>query len=89
MESDPSRAAENDKICMEVCRLSGRFLCFFEIYEQYTSARLRLMHEIHKCFSEDIPEFSRENCIEGWNFLIQKRLKEFLEKSTSRISKEK
>jgi len=31
-------------------------------------------------FPDDIPEFKRESGVEGWNYLIKKSLKAFLEK---------
>jgi hypothetical protein len=53
----------------------------FELYNQSNLIKLRLTHQIQESFPEDIPEFSRERCLEGWTFFIKKSLKEFLEKN--------
>jgi len=42
---------------------------------------LRLTHQVLEDFPEDIPEFSRESGVKGWEFIIQKSLREFLEKT--------
>src|SRR5680860_1689067 len=38
--------------------------------------KLRLTHEGIESFPQDNPDFSRDNCLEGWNFFIRTRLKE-------------
>ncbi|KUG25542.1 hypothetical protein ASZ90_004635 [hydrocarbon metagenome] len=53
----------------------------FELFDQNDKTKLRLTVEILEDFSEDIPEFRRESCINGWNYFIQNRLKEYLEKN--------
>jgi uncharacterized protein YndB with AHSA1/START domain len=52
----------------------------FELIKQNNLTTLKLTHKVLESFSDDIPEFSRESGIEGWNFFIRKRLKEYLEK---------
>jgi len=52
----------------------------FELLNQDDLTKLRLTVEILEDFPEDIPEFKRESCIEGWKYFINNRLKEFLEK---------
>ncbi|UCG53344.1 MAG: SRPBCC domain-containing protein [Candidatus Latescibacterota bacterium] len=52
----------------------------FELFEQNNQTKLKMTHQVKESFPEDIPEFSRESCIEGWTFFVKKRLKEFLEK---------
>ncbi len=37
------------------------------------------VEQMRQWFFENIPEFKRESCIEGWTYFIKKRLKEFLE----------
>ncbi len=58
---------------------SGDSFVEFELSSQNNITKLKLTHNIRENFPEDIPEFSRESCIEGWNFFIRKRLKEYLE----------
>jgi uncharacterized protein YndB with AHSA1/START domain len=56
----------------------------FELFKEDHSTKLRLTAQVLEDFPEDIPEFQRESCIEGWNYFIKKSLKEFLEsKETS------
>ncbi len=50
----------------------------FELFGQGRQARLKLTHEVVESFPEDIPEFSRASCTEGWRYFIQKSLKEYL-----------
>jgi hypothetical protein len=52
----------------------------FELFKQDNLIKLRLTHQVQESFPGDIPEFSRESCVEGWTFFIKKSLKEFLEK---------
>ena len=51
----------------------------FELFKQNNITKLKLTHSMLESFDEDIPEFSRESCIEGWKFFIKKSLKEYLE----------
>jgi len=60
----------------------GESFVMFELLEQNNQTKLRLTYKGIESFPEDIPEFSRESCTEGWNYFIRKSLKEFLEKST-------
>jgi len=60
---------------------SGDSFVMFELFEQENRTKLRLTHEGIESFPKNIPEFSRESCIEGWNYFIRNRLKEFLEKN--------
>jgi hypothetical protein len=41
---------------------------------------LRLTYIVIEKFPEDIPEFTRESGMVGWNYFIRKKLKEYLEK---------
>lgn len=52
----------------------------FELFKQNKGTKLKLIHTVTESFPDDIPEFSRESCIEGWEFFIRKSLKEYLEK---------
>ncbi len=53
----------------------------FELFKQDSGTKLRLTHRVREDFPEDIPEFSRESCVEGWIFFIRKSLTEFLHKN--------
>jgi uncharacterized protein YndB with AHSA1/START domain len=57
----------------------GDSFVVFELFEQDNMTKLRLTHRVVESFPEDIPEFSRESCVEGWTFFIRKSLKEYLE----------
>lgn len=51
----------------------------FELTEENKHVKLRLSHKVVESFPDDIPEFSRESGVQGWNYLIGKSLKEYLE----------
>ena len=50
-----------------------------EIFEESDQVRLRLTMEVLADFPGDIPEFTRESCIGGWNYFIGENLKAYLE----------
>lgn len=56
----------------------GRGYVDFELSAKYDITKLRLTNRIVENFPQDIPEFARESCIAGWEYFINKRLKEFL-----------
>jgi uncharacterized protein YndB with AHSA1/START domain len=58
----------------------GDSFVVFELFKQNQLTKLRLTHQVQESFPDDIPEFSRTSCVEGWTYFIKKRLKEFLEK---------
>ena len=51
----------------------------FELFEQGSSTRLRLTCTVREDFPEDIPEFQGESCAAGWEYFIQKSLREYLD----------
>jgi uncharacterized protein YndB with AHSA1/START domain len=59
----------------------GESTAVFELFEQDGSTKLRLTVLIKESFPEDIPEFTAESCIAGWDFFLRKNLKEYLEKA--------
>ena len=61
--------------------IPGDSFVAFELFKKNDLTMLRLTHQIMESFPEDIPEFSRENGVEGWTFFIRKSLKDFLEKN--------
>ena len=59
---------------------SGDSYVVWELFKEGELTKLKLTVQIEASFPQDIPEFTRESCIGGWDFFIRKRLKEFLEK---------
>lgn len=51
----------------------------FEMFEEQDKTRLKLTTEVVEDFPDEIPEFSSESCIGGWNYLIEENLKRFLD----------
>jgi uncharacterized protein YndB with AHSA1/START domain len=51
----------------------------FELFDEVGKTRLRLTHEGLETFPVDNPDLAIENFNEGWTYLIQKSLKEYLE----------
>ena len=58
----------------------GDSLVTFELFEEGNQTRLKLTHEKIESFGTDNPDFAKENFIEGWNHIIGKSIKEFIEK---------
>ncbi|PCJ82489.1 MAG: ATPase [Bacteroidetes bacterium] len=52
----------------------------FELIEQGKHIKLKLTHKVLDSFPKNIPEFKRESCLEGWNYFIKQRLKNYLDK---------
>ncbi len=57
----------------------GNSYVVFELFKENNLIKLRLTAQVLEDFPQDIPEFKRESCIEGWTYFIKKSLKEFLE----------
>ncbi|NND62671.1 MAG: SRPBCC domain-containing protein [Flavobacteriaceae bacterium] len=51
----------------------------FEIFSEANGSKLKLTNTVTEDFPDDIPEFRRESCEEGWKYFIKQRLKEYLE----------
>lgn len=56
----------------------GEGLVFFELAENEIGALLTVTNKWVGVFPQDIPEFSRESCLGGWEYFINGRLKEYL-----------
>lgn len=56
----------------------GNSLVSFELFAEGDKTRLLLMHECLETFPPH-PAFAKENFAEGWNYIIGKSLKEYLE----------
>ena len=56
----------------------GDSLVTFEIFDRTKGSKLILTHKTIENFPQDIEEFKRESCIEGWHWFIKKNLKQYL-----------
>lgn len=52
----------------------------FELFPQGEKTLLRLTHKGLESFPESNPDFMVKNFVEGWNHIIHKSLKDYLEK---------
>ncbi|MGI9548021.1 MAG: SRPBCC family protein [Flavobacteriaceae bacterium] len=59
--------------------IEGVGIVAFELFEEGNGTLLRLTNEGLHTFPDDIPEFSRESCIGGWEYFIKGNLKNYLE----------
>lgn len=57
----------------------GKSIVTFELFEDGADSKIILTATVLEPFPNNILEFKRENGIDGWNYFIRKRLKEFLE----------
>lgn len=53
----------------------------FEVLPEGSGSRLRVTNEGLETFSLDIPEFSRESCMGGWQYLVQGNLPDYLSRN--------
>ncbi|MEO8399488.1 MAG: SRPBCC domain-containing protein [Ignavibacteriaceae bacterium] len=58
----------------------GNSLVTFELFEEGNKTRLKLTHEGIESFPQDLPDFARESFSDGWDYIIGKSIKEYLEK---------
>ena len=61
---------------------SGESFVSFELSEQNKHTVLQLICEGLENFPNDIPEFTRDSCIAGWNYFIKDRLRIYLQKKS-------
>jgi uncharacterized protein YndB with AHSA1/START domain len=54
----------------------------FELTPAGEGTHLKLTHRGHETFPKDDPVFSREHCVDGWNYFIRQQLKTFLDESS-------
>ena len=59
----------------------GEGMVTFELVEMNERTLLRLTNEGLESFPQDIPEFKRESCVDGWEYFLKKNLKEYLEQA--------
>ena len=77
MESDPRKVIT---LNWRYEGYEGDSLVRFELSGEGKHSHLILSHRVIQDFPQDIPEFTRESCEMGWNWFINKSLKEHLEK---------
>ena len=54
----------------------------FELFQDVTQMKLKLICDIVKNFPNGIPEFTRESCYAGWNYLLNESLNNFLQRES-------
>jgi uncharacterized protein YndB with AHSA1/START domain len=57
----------------------GNSFVTFELFPEGDKTRIKLTHAGLETFPQDNPDLLRENFAEGWNFIIGKSLKEYIE----------
>ncbi|WP_114749718.1 SRPBCC family protein [Pleomorphovibrio marinus] len=62
---------------------AGNSFVTFELSGGDDCSKLTLTHQITESFPQDIPEFRRESCEEGWKWFIKQRLKDYLAANNS------
>ncbi len=60
---------------------AGNSFVTFELFEQENNTLLKLTHKGIETFPVENPDFAIGNFVEGWNDIIHKSLKEYLEPS--------
>jgi uncharacterized protein YndB with AHSA1/START domain len=56
----------------------GNSMVTFELFPENVDSKLILIHAGTDSFAANNPDFTTENCADGWNYFICKRLKEYL-----------
>lgn len=56
----------------------GHSIVTFEMEEKPGGSSLTVTHKNTEPYPQNIPEFSRESCLGGWNYFIKERLKSYL-----------
>lgn len=58
--------------------ITGESVSIFEIFEESSRSRLRITNIGLESFPKDIPEFTKESCLGGWNYFMG-RLTDYLD----------
>jgi uncharacterized protein YndB with AHSA1/START domain len=61
----------------------GYSVVSFELFEEKNQTRFKLTHEGLDTFPADNLDFAKENFVQGWNYIIGKSLKDFLDPPTT------
>jgi hypothetical protein len=59
--------------------IAGNSCAAFELSSNDDKSKLQVSHSVLESFPDDVPEFRRESCVDGWNYLITDSLKYFLD----------
>lgn len=59
-------------------RYDGTSFSEFKLTDKGDETKLTLTCTGIESFPSDIPEFTRESCMEGWNYFLKESLKEYL-----------
>lgn len=59
----------------------GDSLVTFELFSEQSKTRVKLTHAGLETFPQDNPDFAKKNFAEGWTYLIETSLKEYLRKT--------
>ena len=57
----------------------GNSIVSFELFEEGTKTRLKLTHEGLETFPVSNPDFAKKNFVAGWNEILDRSLKGFVE----------
>ncbi len=57
----------------------GNSVVTFELMEETKGIKLELTHRFIESFPRNIPEFTRESCLGGWDYFINGQLKKYLD----------
>lgn len=63
----------------------GNSYVTFELFPEGDKTRLKLTHEGIETFPISNPDFAKENFAEGWTYIVDKALKEFVEKTAVKV----
>ena len=58
---------------------AGESSVSFELFEEEDQTKLKLTAAGFETYPQNIPEFTRESCINGWIYFINNRLKNYLD----------
>ncbi|AXT63229.1 SRPBCC domain-containing protein [Aquimarina sp. AD10] len=58
----------------------GDSVVVFDLSQDKEVSKLTLTHQVTEDFPQNIEEFKRESCLQGWKWFIKKSLKDYLEK---------
>lgn len=59
--------------------MPGIGIVTFQLEDDGDGTRLRIINEGLESFPKEVPEFSRDSCINGWEYFIQGNLLDYLE----------
>ena len=60
----------------------GASISLFEVSGDEVSSKLTLTCLVTEDFPDDIPEFTRDSCQDGWSYFVKESLKSYLENTS-------